>query len=313
MSQDSTASGSPLSPGGRVVPTSRRAAGGSGLPPLTSPQLGVKLVVKFGWAPACAVEVAVNRLATPKRTGSLETGVGLVVGSLVLALAAPSAQAAPGTTYSLSAAYTTSCTGDIVCISSTYDWSGTATCASNCTGGGASARAAAACAGPTSSAAASGRHAAGSRTRRTRARLWSGDRSACGRHTDPGTAATPVELHNGLRGFADQGRQWQMAERRADVDTDHSLLCSCRRHAVAATDPAGNTERGVCPTEGVSLAEQLRAEPLGLAHRRRGALQPEPLPSHRIGSRRDSHLIAGTVFPDRPASSPRGLLRGADG
>ena len=55
---------------------------------MTSPQLGVKLVVKFGCAPACAVEVAVNRLATPKGTGSLVTGVGLVVGSLVEALAA---------------------------------------------------------------------------------------------------------------------------------------------------------------------------------------------------------------------------------
>jgi hypothetical protein len=58
----------------------------------------------------------------------------LAASTLVLALAVPSAQAAPGTTYSLSAAYTTSCTGDVVCISSTYDWSGTATCSANCTG-----------------------------------------------------------------------------------------------------------------------------------------------------------------------------------
>src|SRR5689334_20662132 len=86
MSQRGTASGSPLSPGGRSVAISRGAAAGSGLPPLTSLQLVVKLVVKLGWAPACGVEVAVNRFVTPKGTGALETGVGLVVGSLVEAL-----------------------------------------------------------------------------------------------------------------------------------------------------------------------------------------------------------------------------------
>ena len=51
--------------------------------------MGVKLVVKFGWPPACEVEAVANMLATPKGTGSLETGVGVVVGSPVDALAAP--------------------------------------------------------------------------------------------------------------------------------------------------------------------------------------------------------------------------------
>lgn len=52
-----------------------------------------------------------------------------------MAFAATGAEGTSGAVdYALTGSYTTSCSGDVVCITRTYDYSGTASCQRNCTG-----------------------------------------------------------------------------------------------------------------------------------------------------------------------------------